>query len=716
MMMRILGIALMVIVLAGPSGAQTRDLLTQALDSARLTRADLGFQPRGYWNRYPFDIPYRVKSFDDLFAEPLRLYDFAVSFGETTRRYCSPGRQDSLDDNLYQLAYCLGVERKTCGLRAFGANLVEAPAGDKPFLAAVENLYTTAGEPVQSISFNQKVDWPNRKAELEKTAAGLPAGAAAVLAALIENLRDACFWRETALRNIPGDVQDDIFYIRDLAETQDDGKIYYPQIDDAAKAMDWESLWYAGLKAAAAVERAAKGLKPYIKDIPADLALDIPTPYGRIVINGTGADTADGDDCLLIVDFGGNDRYRGAVGATSRPGRGVSVAIDLGGNDTYVCRDRMVPSFGTGILGVGVLYDAAGDDTYEGKVFSQGAGFFGMGILFDKAGGDRYRAETSSQGIGYFGIGLAIDGGGDDSYYLYRDGQGMGGVGGGIGVLADYAGNDTYTAEPSSKVVNYGDYHSQFTINANNAQGAGMGRRGDGSDGHSWAGGIGAIVDISGDDVYTSGNFTLGCGYWFGTGICYDGEGNDEYRSVYFTQASGAHFCNGILLDESGDDKHILTETAGAAFGFGWDFTNALFIDRGGNDRYEAKIISYGLAQIRSMAFFFDMGGDDSYTYGKGQQGFGAATFREDYAKPNPLAPYFYYAKSAGLFIDAAGNDMYNIKDGDAVATSDAYRNGAIWFSPAKADTTYGHNNFGVGLDADGGTIPELNIFDTGKK
>ena len=35
--------------------------------------------------------------------------------------------------------------------------------------------------------------------------------------------------------------------------------------------------------------------------------------------------------------------------------------------------------------------------------------------------------------------------------------QGMGGVGGGVGCLADYSGNDVYTAEPSSKVVNRGD-------------------------------------------------------------------------------------------------------------------------------------------------------------------------------------------------------------------------------------------------------------------
>ena len=47
-----------------------------------------------------------------------------------------------------------------------------------------------------------------------------------------------------------------------------------------------------------------------------------------------------------------------------------------------------------------------------------------------------------------------------------------------------------------------------------------------------------------------------------------------------------------------------------------------MLIDRGnGNDRYEAKKISIGVAEIRSNAIFLDEGGDDTYvmnTKGKG--------------------------------------------------------------------------------------------------
>lgn len=687
------------------------DLLKIALDSIGMTRSDLGFSPKQYWSRFP-DAPYKIKAFDDLFAEPLKLYDYGKSFGGAVRKYCDPDRLDSLSNNLYNLVYFLGVERKTSGFRSYGANLIEPPGGETPFIQAIENLYLTAGAKTSFYTFGKKADWPDLKKNIESQVGSLPLAVRSELAGLVENLREAIGWRQTALRNVTEETRRKVFYIRDLSETQGDGMVYYPAIDDAARTIDFESMCYAALKVAAASEKAEVALKPLAKDIPVDFYAEIPTPYGKIILGGREDNNINGAYSLLIVDFGGDDSYTGPVAATTRPDHPLSVLIDLAGNDTYTHDDILTPAQGSGILGVGLLYDAAGSDRYIGKVFAQGSGFFGIGILFDKSGGDNYKAETSAQGAGYFGIGLIIDADGDDNYYLYGDGQGMGGIGGGIGCLADYAGDDIYTAEPSSAVVNRGDYHSEFSINVNQAQGAGVGRRGDGSDGHSWAGGLGVIVDIKGNDQYISGNWSLGCGYWFGTGICYDGEGDDLYKSVYFTQASGAHFCNGVLIDEAGDDKHILYETAGAAFGFGWDFTNALFIDRAGNDEYSAKMISYGVAQIRSFALFFDMSGADKYIYRQGQQGFGAATYRKDMAQPSELLTYMYYAKSAGIFIDAGGTDNYLFEEDGKKFAADIYRDGTIWMTPSRTDSTFGFGNFGIGIDADSGLIPELNLFD----
>jgi hypothetical protein len=281
-----------------------------------------------------------------------------------------------------------------------------------------------------------------------------------------------------------------------------------------------------------------------------------------------------------------------------------------------------------------------------------------------------------------------------------------------VGVLASFDGNDEYTAEPKPSVFNRADYHSQLKINGNNAQGAGFGRRGDGSDGHAWAGGLGALIDIHGNDHYYSGNFTVGVGYWFGTGIVYDRTGDDYYESCYFTQGSGAHFCNGILIDEDGNDRHELYETAGAGLAFGWDFTNAILINKGGNDTYRAKMISLGLSQIRSNALFFDIGGDDSYFLGENTLGFGESTWRPDFKTPSRLTPYYFYSTSFGGFLDIGGKDRYASFNDKSDMAHPRATNDNIWFAPAKTDSTYGAKNYGVGMDVDSGVVPDFMLWD----
>jgi hypothetical protein len=157
----------------------------------------------------------------------------------------------------------------------------------------------------------------------------------------------------------------------------------------------------------------------------------------------------------------------------------------------------------------------------------------------------------------------------------------------------------------------------------------------------------------------------------------------------------------------------VLYETAGAAMAFGWDFANALFVDKAGDDRYEAKIISLGLAQVRSNALFFDLGGDDQYQLGKDQPGMGAADFRDDYAKPDPLAPYDSEVASFGLLIDVGGTDKYFTWDEKSGRVAAARRgDDSAWENPAADSPQHGFRNHGLGLDAPAGTIPEFVRFD----
>ena len=100
-------------------------------------------------------------------------------------------------------------------------------------------------------------------------------------------------------------------------------------------------------------------------------------------------------------------------------------------------------------------------------------------------------------------------------------------------------------------------------------------------------------------------------------------------------------------------------ETAGAGLGFGWDYTNALLINIGGNDSYRANMISIGTAEIRSNAFLIDIDGDDTYRLKSGALGLGAVDFREYYDKPTPLVTYYSDTKSIGCLLDIGGTDKY---------------------------------------------------------
>jgi hypothetical protein len=695
----------------------TVDRLAAALDSVGFTKADLGFQPKGYWNRFPQPdgIPYIMPFFKDLYAEPLHVIEYTEAMGNAVRQYMEPSFYDTTAITLHRLIYILGVDRMMTGFRNYSTNLAPRIDSLNPLVNALEQIYQGEGKQMNFGTFGNPADWPLTRKDLQVQADSIPKDLQLITAELILNVYDAYKWRQLAVRNVKTSDALALYGMKDLAETMGDGQVYYPEIDDMAKNLDAHSLYYGCMKAAQATETASKELKKYLAKKPKGvdkIRFDFMSPLGRIVISGTGDDKHIERDCAILIDLGGNDTYTGNVGGTPSYDIPISVAIDCAGNDTYLNEDPSLPSQGSGILGAGILIDNEGKDTYQAKKMAQGCGFFGLGILLDVSGDDDYKLETSGQGCGYFGIGMNLDMTGNDTRYIFGDGQGLGGIGG-VGVCADYEGNDKYTAEPFDSVSHRGDYHSQNKINVNGAQGAGMGRRGDGSDGHSWAGGLGALIDIKGNDHYYSGNWTLGCGYWFGTGLVYEGEGDDLYESVYFTQASGAHYCIGAIVDEAGNDIHKLWETAGAGIAFGWDYTEAILLDKSGNDHYEAKIISLGCAQIRSDALLIDLGGDDYYQLQAGQQGFGAATYLESYNIPNKISPMDIYSKSFGLLLDIGGKDSYMDwdKDKDKITPDTICGDNKTWYSPAKGSKNYGANNFGVGMDVEDGNVPEAEFF-----
>jgi predicted nucleic acid-binding protein len=403
-----------------------------------------------------------------------------------------------------------------------------------------------------------------------------------------------------------------------LVEVVPDGSEKLPDVEEAARGLDAEATAGAALTALGAVESAVRELRAaLLRARRVDLAglrWEVKTKHGRVRVAGTGNDrhvlAPGAPPFLLVLDLGGDDTYEGAFASASWPERPVSVAIDLSGNDVY--RAGRAPAQGSGIGGIGILWEDAGDDRYAAESRAQGWGQLGVGVLVDQAGRDDYRLGSAGQGAAIFGAGLLLDRAGGDRYEILDSGQGHGGPGG-CGSLVDASGDDVYLAVREPGPGREADPRTGGRATTSNAQGAGVGRRADLSDGRSWAGGIGALVDLAGNDSYTGGTFCQGAGFWHGTGILADASGDDTYDGVWYAQGSAAHFALGVLLDAGGNDRHVLSGTGGAGLGFGWDAGLGMCLDLAGDDAYAANRLAVGAAGERGIGVFADVAGSDRY-------------------------------------------------------------------------------------------------------
>jgi hypothetical protein len=673
---------------APPAG----DAIDAALATQRLTRKDVGWQARGTWEGYPCDVPFKLRHFDDLLAEPFATVPWVRAMGASVREFLSPEKLNDKGQrgasSLMRAVHALGVNRKYGAMRAYSANLTAKPT---PLDQAILAVYAAAGRPTKFVTFGQESPYPTVEKDLAEACAKLPKEISEELGRLVLNLIDAHRWADLAFRNVPMEKRLAVAKRLDLGQEEVDAIDYEPAVDDVARAWDEASLWYAGMKTVEALESARVALTPVVAAHAAELMefkLDHETPWGRVLVDGTGpSGTRIGESgAFLIVDLGGVGGWSGRVAAAS-PEMPVSAMLDLGGDDVYSSHAAVGRTQGSGICGVGVLFDAGGKDHYTSTgALAQGAGQFGFGALIDLAGDDVYQAEYSSQGCGFFGVGLLFDCAGKDAYEIWSDGQGFGGVAG-VGVLADRSGDDKYVAVADPKVTKRPSYHQLKDapiVSVSNAQGCAMGRRGDGADGHSWAGGLGALLDAEGNDTYSAANWAQGTGYWFGTGVLWDGGGNDSYSADWWNCASGAHFCIGALVDEAGDDKYECRATNGIAFGH--DFTLAVLCDLAGNDVYSCPNDVLARSINRSVAMLLDGGGNDSYRSGeKGRPG--AATFDAKMLDRRATSLYWTEPTSLGLFVDAGGDEGLASKGGDLTTWRDT-----------EGSDNWKARNFGIGL------------------
>lgn len=377
------------------------------------------------------------------------------------------------------------------------------------------------------------------------------------------------------------------------------------------------------------------------------------TPLGRVVLrldasNDT-LESAAPVHHLLIVDLGGNDRYGEglSIGGMRWP---AQLVIDAAGNDTYATPSLDSCSFGGGVCGASLLLDLAGDDTYVAGLVAQGAGLFGAGMLVDGGGNDSYEAIGIAQGAGVEGIGLLQDRGGNDRYLAWMRAQGLG-ENSGAGTLFDEDGDDNYTLD--NETIRFPAIQDPKS-NSSRGQGMGIGMRQDMVDGRSLPGGVGMLYDRRGNDTYSAGVFAQGCGFLGGTGILVDDDGDDSFTAAYYAQGAAAHRAVGILLNAgTGTDSYVCRGQC--AQGCGHDYSTGWLADLGGNDSYRAARLAFGSANDNGYGFFLDLSGDDLYEISAAAasaDSFGASkvnkwgTLRED-------------SPALGLFLDCGGTDRY---------------------------------------------------------
>ncbi len=350
------------------------------------------------------------------------------------------------------------------------------------------------------------------------------------------------------------------------------------------------------------------------------------TPAGWIVIGGRGPNTYrdGGPRVALLLDLGGNDTYAGFA-APMNEMQGISVVIDLEGDDVYEAGPL---GLATGRLGVGMLVDCAGNDQYHLEAGSGGAGFAGIGLLVDQEGDDRYAGSRFTQGAAIGGVGLLLDRSGNDDYSSFGYAIGFGGPLG-IGAVVDLTGNDVYQCGHR--------YASGY--NRAEAPDAKPGEARYQFDCFGIGAGVGqrvlpkqeppVVEDVAG-----------------GIGLVLDQGGDDRYTSSNFSQGVGYYFGAGIKIDESGDDIHEAARyghAAAAHFGVG------LFLDRAGADRYGSAgpVYNGAAAWDRSVALAIDDGTDDDIYDLSRSTGLGIADRR-----------------AWSLFIDAGGRDQYRVPQG----------------------------------------------------
>lgn len=375
------------------------------------------------------------------------------------------------------------------------------------------------------------------------------------------------------------------------------------------------------------------------------------------------------DDARLAVDLIVTDDERAAMHANALRVVAAQNEFRLATDGMFESVDASGPLF-RDPLGL-VILGGTGADAYVGD------GTLRDPILLVEPSGDDTYANSAGGACpeildvvadcNGLALSLVVDLDGADAYAY--DGEPSvvqgGGAVGGVGILVDVAGNDRYSSVMER--VNRGPLFDYVD---------------GGSQGYGEAG-VGILIDALGDDVYEA---TV----------------TSTTRSIWlFSQGFGGAGGLGLIADGSGDDLYDSKGLHGGELnGFQGLYPNGVSIWAGvgiqtdtglGNDRYyaydNAETTDYyaqGFGAFGGLGILFEDGGDDDYSA------------VEEATDPFiiPLLNCAYGTGSyagVGIMIDVAGNDRYY---GDSISPREAYTMNEGFGGPGAA--------YGVFVDVSG--------------
>jgi hypothetical protein len=318
------------------------------------------------------------------------------------------------------------------------------------------------------------------------------------------------------------------------------------------------------------------------------------TSAGLVIVGNGGSNVYD-KDAALILDLGGNNLYTNNAGGT-RADIPVSLVINWGGHNRYIARDHF--SQGAGVLGGGFLIDLGGHSTFVALDGSQGAGFGGVGLLYHGEGSSIFQARSNSQGIGQMGIGMLI-GYGQGNYSCLHQGQGLG-LFGGAGILINKAGSNVYRLGGLKP-----DFRDPEKSTVSMGQGFGCGVRPD-TDKLGVPGGVGVLIDEKGGNSYIADYFAQGSSYYYGLGILESKGGSNQYTAGRYAQGAGIHTSVGVLLNSGG--LNTFFSSIGVSQGMGHDYGVGFLQNDMGENNFVGRALVQGAATHGGLGMLIDPG------------------------------------------------------------------------------------------------------------